>query len=228
MERNAAGCRHARLTSFVLILCALAPILLLSGCSRAYYSTMEKFGVHKRDIMVDRVKEARDAQSAAKEQFKSALEQFTEVVQVRGGNLEEQYKKLNGEYSRSKQKADQVHQRIDAVESVSEALFREWRSELQQYSSPALRQDSERKLESTRGQYEQLLTAMKRAESKIQPVLTVFHDQVLYLKHNLNAQAIASLQGEMISLERNVDQLIREMEESIREANLFIARLQQN
>ncbi len=228
MERNAAGCRQACLTSLVLILCALAPLLLLSGCSRAYYSTMETFGVHKRDIMVDRVKEARDAQSAAKEQFKSALERFTEVVQVRGGNLEEQYKKLNGEYNRSKQKADQVHQRIDAVESVSEALFQEWRSELQQYSSPALRQDSERKLESTRRQYEQLLTAMKRAESKIQPVLTVFHDQVLYLKHNLNAQAIASLQGEMISLERNVDQLIHEMEESIREANLFIARLQQN
>lgn len=229
MDQNtAAVCRYSRPALPVLILCALAPLLLLSGCSRAYYSTMEKFGVHKRDIMVDRVKEARDAQSAAKEEFRTALEQFTEVVQVRGGNLEAQYKKLNSAYNRSKDKAEQVHRRIDAVESVSEALFREWRAELQQYSSPALRQDSERKLESTRRQYEQLLTAMKRAESKIQPVLTVFHDQVLYLKHNLNAQAIASLQGEMISLERNVDQLIREMEESIREANLFISRLQQN
>lgn len=211
-----------------LIMCAIASMLLMTGCSSAYYNTMEKFGVHKRDIMVSRVKEARDAQTETKEQFKSALEQFAEVVQVRGGNLEAQYKKLNSEYERSKNKADQVHQRIEAVESVSEALFREWKTELQQYSNASLRQDSERKLESTRRQYEQLITAMKRAESKIQPVLTIFHDQVLYLKHNLNAQAIASLQGELLSLERNVDQLVREMEESIREADLFITRLQQS
>ncbi|NLZ16419.1 MAG: DUF2959 domain-containing protein [Desulfobulbaceae bacterium] len=214
--------------SFFLILCAIALMFLATSCSSAYYNTMEKFGVHKRDIMVNRVKEARDAQTETKEQFKSALEQFTEVVQVRGGNLEAQYKKLNSEYERSKGKADQVHQRIDAVESVSEALFREWKAELKQYTNASLRQDSERKLESTRRQYEQLITAMKRAESKIQPVLTIFHDQVLYLKHNLNAQAIASLQGELLSLERNVDQLVREMEESIREADLFITRLQQS
>jgi hypothetical protein len=220
--------RYIQIAPFALIVCAAVSLLFLSGCSRAYYSTMEKFGVHKRDIMVNRVKEARDAQTEAKEQFKSALEQFTEIVQVRGGNLEQQYKKLNTEYTRSKDRADQVHQRIDAVESVSEALFKEWKAELQQYSSTSLRQDSERKLESTRRQYEQLITAMKRAESKIQPVLTVFHDQVLYLKHNLNAQAIASLQDERLSLERNVDQLIREMEDSIREADLFISRLQQN
>ena len=46
----------------------LLPLLLLlglvAGCSSAYYNTMEKLGVHKRDIMVDRVGEARDAQEA--------------------------------------------------------------------------------------------------------------------------------------------------------------------
>ena len=228
-QSTATRIRHRTQTPLLLVaLCVLVPAFVLTGCSSAYYNTMEKFGVHKRDIMVDRVKEARDAQTEAKEQFKSALEQFTEVVQVKGGNLEAQYKKLNSEYERSKAKADQVHQRIDAVESVSEALFREWKAELREYANTSLRQDSERKLETTRRQYEQLITAMKRAESKIQPVLTVFHDQVLYLKHNLNAQAIASLQGEMLSLERTVDQLIREMEESIREADIFITRLQQS
>ena len=39
-----------------------------NACQKAYYSTMEKFGVHKRDIMVDRVGEARDSQEEAKEQ----------------------------------------------------------------------------------------------------------------------------------------------------------------
>ena len=215
------------LCSAALCLCVAVPPIGLFGCSRAYYGAMEKLGVHKRDIMVDRVRNARDAQTAAKEQFKSALEQFAEVVTVRGGDLEAQYKKFNAAYERCKSRADQVHSRIDAVESVSEALFREWQAELREYSSAALRQDSERKLESTRREYERLITAMKRAEAKIQPVLTVFHDQVLYLKHNLNAQAIASLHGEKVTLERNVDQLVGELEAAIREADVFIARLQQ-
>ena len=41
---------------------ALAVFLLLSGCQSAYYGAMEKVGKHKRDIMVDRVSEAKDSQ----------------------------------------------------------------------------------------------------------------------------------------------------------------------
>jgi hypothetical protein len=38
-------------------------IIGFTGCSSMYYGAMEKLGVHKRDIMVDRVKEARDSQN---------------------------------------------------------------------------------------------------------------------------------------------------------------------
>ncbi|WP_028584641.1 DUF2959 domain-containing protein [Desulfogranum mediterraneum] len=202
-------------------------LLTLAGCSSTYYSTLEKFGVHKRDVMVDRVSEARDAQEEAKEQFQSAYEQFASVVQVDGGDLEEQYKVLNSAYEKSEARAAEVHDRIGAVESVAQALFEEWESELDQYSSASLRRDSKQKLSQTRKQYHQLMAAMRRAEDKIQPVLVVFHDQVLYLKHNLNARAIAALQGEMLGLEREVAQLLAEMEASIREADQFISQLHQ-
>lgn len=199
---------------------------VLAGCSSAYYGTMEKFGVHKRDIMVDRVTDARNAQEEAKEQFQSALEQFTSVVQLKDSALENQYKVLNSEYEKSRDRAETVRDRIESVESVSEALFAEWENELDQYSSKALRQDSEKKLRQTKKQYEHLIDAMWKAEGKIQPVLSVFHDQVLYLKHNLNAQAIAALQGELLSLEKDVAGLIAEMEKAIREADSFILRVQ--
>lgn len=216
---------HRRRSVLLLILAALFPALL-GGCASTYYKTMEKLGVPKREIMVDRVGKARDAQEDAKEQFQSALEQFTQVVEVKGGDLERQYHLLDDQYKKCKADADTVHKRIAAVESVSEALFDEWEAELQQYGNAALRRDSKSKLEATRRQYEQLIGAMKRAEAKIQPVLSVFNDQVLYLKHNLNAQAIAALQGELVNLEQNVDRLVREMEASIREADQFISKLQ--
>ena len=209
----------------LVFLSLFAVFILTAGCQKAYYSTMEKFGVHKRDIMVDRVEAARDSQEEAKEQFQSALEQFTKVLNYKGGKLEDKYKTLQAEYDKSEAKAGEVKDRIDAVEDVSEALFDEWEDELDQYTNKSLKRDSERKLSQTKRQYGQLIRAMRRAEKKIDPVLNAFHDQVLYLKHNLNAQAIASLQSELVSVESDIADLIKEMEKSIGEANSFISTM---
>ena len=196
--------------------------LLLMGCSSAYDGTMEKLGYHKRDLMVSRVESARDAQQEAKEQFESALEKFSSVLKVDGGKLEEKYEQLKTAYDRSNAIAETVRNRIESVEDVSEALFDEWQTELDQYTSDSLRRSSARKLKQTRRQYTQLIGAMKRAEKKMEPVLSAFHDQVLFLKHNLNARAIASLQTELVSVEAEVNSLIRDMEASIKEADAFI------
>lgn len=196
--------------------------LFLSGCETAYYNTMERFGYHKRDLLVSRVEDARDAQQEAKEQFRSALEKFSTVVNFQGGELQQQYELLNEQFERSQTRAEAVHKRINEVENVAEALFDEWESELSQYTNASLRRDSEQKLSQTRQRYEQLIGAMRRAEKKIDPVLSTFRDQVLFLKHNLNAQAIASLQDELASVETDITSLIRELEKSIAEANAFI------
>ncbi len=212
---------------FSLVLTAIIATATVSGCSSVYYGTMEKFGVHKRDIMVDRVQEARDAQEEAKNQFKSALQRFSTVVQFDGGDLEEKYTQLKDEYDRSSAKAQAVRDRIAAVEDVAEALFAEWERELSQYTNVNLRQSSAGQLKQTRQHYNQLISAMKRAEQKIDPVLASFQDQVLYLKHNLNARAIASLKSELSTVEADVTALITEMEKSIKEANAFIRAMEQ-
>jgi hypothetical protein len=193
-----------------------------SGCQRAYYAAMEQFGYHKRDLLVTRVQDARDSQEEAKDQFKSALERFSAVLQFDGGALEDKYKQLNAELERSESAASDVHNRIQAVEDVAEALFKEWEAELDQYTNENLRRDSARQLRAARKRYTPLIRSMKRAETKIGPVLASFRDQVLYLKHNLNARAIASLQEELTSIETRIDDLIREMEASISEADAFI------
>ena len=201
-------------------------ISLMLGCESTYYKTMETIGYHKRDIMVGRVQDARDAQEEAKDQFASALEQFSTVLNFQGGDLEEKYDQLKSEYEASEEKAQAVRLRIDEVENVAEDLFVEWQEELDQYTSSSLRKSSARKLAETKRQYAKLIGAMKRAERKIDPVLNAFRDQVLYLKHNLNARAIASLQSELVSIESDVARLISEMEVSIKEANSFIASMQ--
>lgn len=200
-------------------------VIVLLGCSSAYYGTMEKLGYHKRDLMVNRVESARDAQEEAKEEFESALEKFSSVLQFDGGKLEDKYDQLKSAYDRSNARAETVRQRIESVEDVADALFAEWEEELGQYSSASLRRSSSRKLAETKRQYSRLISAMKRAERKMDPVLTAFNDQVLFLKHNLNAKAIASLQTELGSVEAEVNSLIRDMEASIKEADTFISSM---
>ena len=195
----------------------------LGACESAYYGAMEQFGVHKRDLLVDRVEDAREAQDDAREQFASALEEFSSVVDHDGGDLEETYERLNTEFERSEDRAEDVRARIEAVEDVSEALFDEWSEELEEYSNASLRRDSERQLRETRRRYEELVAAMWRAEGRIAPVLDAFRDQVLYLKHNLNARAIAALRSELGSIESDVRILLADMEAAIAESDRFIA-----
>ena len=206
----------------------LSLILLLGACSTMYLEGLEKVGIPKRDVMVYRVEKARDTQQETKEQFKSALEQFTAATRFDGGDLEATYKRLNDSYEASLSKAEEVKSRIADIESVSEALFNEWKQEITQYSNPTMKQNSQKKLDATQVHYRQLITSMKQAEAKIQPVLTVFHDQVMYLKHNLNARAIASLKGELGNIQSDVSALVASMEKSINEANAFISTMENN
>ena len=195
---------------------------MLTACQSAYYSAMEKVGVHKRDIMLDRVEDAKDAQQNAQQQFKSALAQLTQLINFDGGDLEEQYQLINDQYQQSEKAAADVSNRINKIEDVAEALFDEWADEITQYSSEKLKRQSQLKLQQTQRRYQKLLRAMHKAESKMPPVLSALKDNSLYLKHNLNAQAIGALQGEFKSIKLDVEVLVKEMNVAIEQSQQFI------
>ncbi|CAH6784570.1 DNA repair protein [Vibrio chagasii] len=202
-------------------------IFTLTGCQSAYYSAMEQVGYHKRDIMVDRVEDAKESQQDAQEEFTSALEALSSLTNFSGGDLEDMYNKINDKYQDSEKAAQNVTDRIAAIEDVSDALFEEWQTELNLYTSDSLRRSSEQKLRETKSSYQTMLSAMKRAEKKMDPVLNTLRDNTLYLKHNLNASAVGSLQGEFMSLEKDIAYAIKQMNAAIAESDKFLAQLNQ-
>lgn len=206
-----------------------APILVvtlsLSGCQSAYYSAMESVGVHKRDILVDRVEETKDSQEESQEEFQSALERLTTLIDFEGGELQDAYNQLNDDYESSLQAANDVTNNINKVEDVAEALFEEWADELEQYKSASLKRESSKKLSTTQRQFDQLLRSMRSAESKMEPVLSSLQDNVLYLKHNLNAQAVSAIKGEFTNLKRDIKVLMDDMNKSIADSNKFIEQM---
>ena len=213
-----------RVFQHISILCTS---VMLLGCQSTYYAAMEKVGVHKRDILVERVEKGRDTQEETKKQFQSALNAFSSLTDFEGGELEDKYNELSKVLERSEEKADELHDRIKGIEDVSVALFREWEAELEQYSSERLRRSSEQQLNATRERYKQLIGAMHRAESKVEPVLQPLRDQVLYLKHNLNARAVAALRQDLKDIRTDVSSLIRDLEEAVAEADRFISSMEQ-
>ena len=208
---------------------AAAMVLLVSGCQSAiddaYFSMWDKIGVEKRDILVDRVEDAQDSQKEAQEEFADALSEFSALINFDGGELQDIYEKLKDEYEDSKSSAEEVSDRINKVEAVADSLFREWEEELNAIGNANLRRDSASKLKSTRRNYDSLLRSMRRVESSMTPVLASLQDNVLYLKHNLNANAISSLQGELTTIKTDVDSLIKEMNEAIKQSDAFIATI---
>lgn len=205
-------------------------ILLLTvtllGCESTYYSALESVGVHKRELIVDRVEAASEAQLEASEEFKTALESFKSLTDFEGGELEVVYNNIENQYEASEEAVANVRSRIEAIESVSTALFAEWSQELEQYTNASLRRESERQLTATKASYQKMLDAMLKAEQKMQPVLATLKDNTLFLKHNLNAAAIGSLQNEFASLKVDIDSAIKQMNAAIEESNRFISTMQ--
>jgi hypothetical protein len=200
-------------------------LALFVGCKSANYAFWNKLGYEKSDILVSRVEKAKDEQEAAKEQFKTTMQKFQELTNFNGGDLEAEYKKLSSENDSCESRVTAVHKRINDVDSVAQDMFKEWNDELAQYQDPNLRAKSQQQLNDSKARYATLIAVMRQSETKMDPVLKAFHDQVLFLKHNLNAAAISSLQTTTAGIDSDVQSLIKDMENSINEANAFIAQM---
>lgn len=212
----------AALARLVTACCALS---MAAGCASVQYSALEKVGIHKRDILVDRVEDARDTQDETRENVVSAYEELTALIGHGGGELEEKYERLSKQVERSRESTDELDDRLDAIDRVSEDLFEEWESELDLYSSAALKAEQTRKLAEARRQFARLRSRMQTARDRVDPVMAVLEDNVLFLKHSLNARALDALRGQAASLEGEVDKLIRDMKAAIDEADAYIARM---
>jgi hypothetical protein len=197
-------------------------LFFLSGCSSAYYATMEKFGKEKRHILIDNVEDVQESQEKAREEFKDALTRIKELYDFDGGKLETFYDQLKESYEDCDSRAKQIEKRINDVEEVAVDLFKEWENEITQINDYKLKNSSKKSLKDAKIKYNKLKKVMNKSTHGMYPVLVKLKDYVLYLKHNLNAKAIGSLSGEVISIEKDVAKLVKDMNASIKEAQSFI------
>jgi len=216
---------HKQANGLVILSLRVVRKIIANRLQAFFFHARESIGEPKRMIVVAQVEQACVSLQDTRDSFADALERFNGLVSSPDTGLERKYQLLNRQYQFCRAKSEAVSQRIHAIEEVSEALFKEWEKELDEYSNRTMRTHSKNQLKLARRQYSRLIKAMHKAESKIQPVLAAFKDQVLYLKHNLNAHAIAALQQEFVEIGLDISQLLLAMEQIIAEANQFVNAL---
>jgi gas vesicle protein len=201
---------------------AMIILLIMAGCQSTYYAVWEKMGKEKRHLLKDNVEQVREDQADASEQFASVVERIKAMYGFDGGELEAVYSKLSADFQACEERADAVRDRIDKVERIAADLFDEWASEIDTIENVKLRSKSRASLQDTRNRFSRLQRSMARAEASMGPVLNNLRDYVLYLKHNLNAQAVSSLRKEVADIETDVSSLVEDMNRSIKEADAFV------
>lgn len=208
------------------IFITLLLILNLASCARKIrevkYNAYEMVGLEKRDLFKREVKNVQEEQEETGEAFKDALTKLKEMYDFDGGDLEKQHSKLKSSYENARTEAQDLKERIKNVNEVAGDLFSEWEDEIDEISTKDLRKKSEKQLDKTKDQFKDLQKQMAVAEKKMEPVLTKLKDQVLFLKHNLNAKAIAGLKSESGQIQTEIKSLIKEVEEASKEAEKFI------
>lgn len=216
----------------LIVLCLMLSIMFSSCANKvkkavnsAQYSAWETVGVEKRDLFKRKISNVKDDQEDTGEAFKDALTRLKEVYAFDGGNLEREYNKLNNSYEEAQEESAEVSQSITKLNEVAQDLFVEWEGELQEIKTADLKRKSSKQLSETRSKYKALHRHLKTSENKMAPVLARLKDQVLFLKHNLNAKAIGGLKAEGDKIESDIEVLLDEMNKSTKEAEEFIETL---
>jgi hypothetical protein len=214
----------------ILFYCAF---LFLAACQNPVtkavrdikYSGYEMVGIEKRDLLKRDISAAREDQKEASETFRDALTQLRTLYSMPESQLSRQYDGLRSSYEESDERAKDVRSSRAKMETVAQDLFKEWESEVKQIQTAELKSQSRSRLRESRARFAELDRSLISAERKMEPVLTKLKDHVLYLKHNLNAESLASLKTEHDRIGGDIESLIRDMNRSIDQADAFIKTL---
>ena len=137
-------------------------------------------------------------------------------------DLFDKYSKFKRAYDDCEYRVNELADSIENIEDVSRNMFDEWTDQLAEYTNQDLRRASETQRADTQRSYDVLIAATKSAERAIKPVHATFHDQVLFLKGNVNAEAIVTLQGQTAAVDADVAKLVVDLDAAIAAAEKFL------
>ena len=199
-------------------------LMSFTSCSTIYYKSWEVLGKEKRDLLESNMGDLSEDQEDAREEFSSVLEKIQKKYYFDGGKLEDTYDKVSSDYEDLESEVNSVSDQIEKVEEIAEDLFDEWEDEADSFENASYRKRSLASLDKTKKSFKGVLVSARKSEEKMKRLLKKYRDQVLYIKHNLNAKAIGHLSGKLKNLENEMNALILELKSSIEKSKNFTTK----
>jgi hypothetical protein len=202
-----------------------AVALALASCSSPELGPRDSFGFEKRDLLVARVEDGRDAERAAKAQFEAALDALR-AIDAPAADQAASYAALESAYESSSDRSDDLAANIRAIEQVAGELFAEWRAEIDQSSDAGAKSSELDKLASWQRRCGRLTGALDRVQSRLEPTLAAFRERVLLEKQDLAAPAAATERDASVEADVRLLELVRELDAAILETAGFVKSIE--
>ena len=197
----------------------------LTSCSTLYYNTWELLGKEKRDVLKMNMEDVDDQQKDVEEKVSDTLALIRKNYNFKEGKLEATYDRMKEDYEDAKSLADDYSEQVQKTIDIADDLFDEWEDEAKELSNANYRTTSLKQLRQTKASFKRSEKSMRRVENSLNKLLKSYNDQVVYLKHSLNAKAVGNLKAELSEIKRNIEILSSRIEKSKQQNLEFLNRL---
>lgn len=196
----------------------------LAGCSGMYHAAIEQLGWEPQDILVNRVTIARDCQAAARNQFDRLVSLVRDLVTDDSEEAAQRVNALRSAYADAEIRAREVRARVAKVAAAGSAVFDERRRADAAIRDPAARERAMQRTAQAEARYGEMLTTMRQAADATGPALAAVQAALASLGPQPSDDAVGALHGAVADVDATVAALVRDLDQSIAEADAFVQR----
>jgi Protein of unknown function (DUF2959) len=176
-------------------------------CSSCMFGSAPRGPDQVKALMVTIEDVARESETSQKETVAAvqALQKF--AAANFGNDALAAYAELKQAVEHSEQREEALRRSLEPMKAAADTLFQSWTTDLDAFGSPELRQRSKERLENNRARFQAILKTAGSALASYTDINRRLRDHVLFFDHDLNAEALAAVQGEVRSMVKMANDL---------------------
>lgn len=146
------------------------------------------------DDLSERIEEVHVATEVSKERMNAAVEALRSMTSsdFRGDALVA-HAELTRSIESSEEQAETLRDHVTEMKDTASELFERWAQDLEGFTNAEMRQSSQKRLEDTRTRYQTIVAAVDPALWSLDAVNRDLRDHALFLGHDFNKSAVASV-----------------------------------
>ena len=182
-------------------------------------------GVKQVEQLIKKANAGVESINDTKLQLQKTMEAYNAVLAPDVKDRRDAYKKLQKEVATTEKKRAMVSTRNGEMNVEAGRLFKNWEGSTAAIQDPALRQRSQERLAVAKKRYSEIQANGQGAASLYTPFMKALQDQVTYLGHDLNPEAVATLKPEADKLNAQAKELYSAIDKTTAAANNNISQL---